>query len=61
MSKETPDNTDNPTKMSFHRFINWACGRMLIGLGAGERLRDLMTTIIDNAVKNEHFGGTKRK
>jgi len=58
MAKETPDNTNNPTKMSFNKFRDWASGYILIRLGAGDNLQGIHV-ILDHAARNEQFGGAK--
>jgi hypothetical protein len=47
-------------EMDFNEFVSWATSRVLFGIGEGERLRDIMHSIIDHAARNTVFGGGKQ-
>jgi len=49
----------NALEMNFDQFVNWATGYTLSELGAGTRLKEIMHTIVDHAIRNEVFGGGK--
>ncbi len=59
VNKETPDNTMDQRKMSFNRFRDWACGYVLVRLGAGDSIQQTMHVILNSAALNEEFGGKK--
>lgn len=44
---------------NFEEFISWSVSHILFGIGRGETLRSLVTTIVDHAMRNEVFGGQK--
>lgn len=46
--------------MDYQEFINWAVGYILMGIGEGRALRDLVHTVIDQAVSNKVFGKGNR-
>ncbi len=45
----------NALKMNFKDFVVWASGYVLLGIGQGDKLRSLMATVVDNALRNEVF------
>lgn len=42
--------------MGFDEFVRWATGYILLGIGEGRALKDLMHTVIDHACRNKIFG-----
>lgn len=48
-------------EMEFSEFVDWATGHVLLGLGRGEGLRNILHSIVDHACRNTVFGGAKPK
>lgn len=42
--------------MEFDEFVRWATGYVLMGIGGGTPLKELMDTVIDHACRNKIFG-----
>jgi hypothetical protein len=54
---ETKDRTAKAaTEMNFDEFVTWATGYLIFGIGEGNKLRNLMHTIVNQAAQNPHFG-----
>ena len=49
------------TEMDFNEFVTWATGYILFGIGEGSKLKDLVHTVVNQAMMNEVFGGKKAK
>ena len=45
--------------MDYNEFINWATGYILLGLGEGRQLRDLVDSVIHQSLLNEVFGDNR--
>ncbi len=46
-------------EMNFNEFVSWATAFIIFGIGEGTKLKDLVCTIIDHAVRNKVFGGDR--
>lgn len=42
--------------MEFDDFVKWATGYILLGIGEGRPLRDLVWMIVNQAAQNKNFG-----
>lgn len=45
--------------LNFEEFITWATAHIIFGIAEGNKLRSLVWTIVDQAARNEVFGGAK--
>lgn len=45
--------------MEFNEFVAWATGYVVLGIGKGQDIRDLLRYVIDCAVRNTAFGARR--
>jgi hypothetical protein len=48
------------TEMEFNEFVDWATGHILLGIGNGRSLRELVHSVVDLALRNTVFGGARK-
>lgn len=46
-------------EMDFDEFITWATGYILFGIGEGQKLRDVVWFVCNQAAQNKVWGGQK--
>jgi hypothetical protein len=47
------------TEMDFHEFVTWATGAIIFGIAEGQKLKDIVFMIVNQAASNEVFGGKR--
>lgn len=48
-----------PAEMEFREFVAWATGYLMLNLGEGNRLKEIMWLILNEAAMNDKFGGKR--
>lgn len=61
MSKDKDRTQKYAIEMDYNEFITWATGYILFGIGEGRTLREIVSTIVNQAAQNEVFSGGKKK
>lgn len=54
-----PKHQKTALDLDFNEFVSWATSHILFGIAEGQKLRDLVTTVVDHACRNKVFGGDK--